>query len=154
MSGEDLPPSPFRVGERFEKPLLLDAQSIRNFATMVGDTNPLHHDEAFARTSRFGGLIASGVQTSAMMAAFTAGLVTDRAPSLGLEVQFRFRKAVKVDEPLLIAWEVTAIEAKPKLNGHIVTFEGKMTDGAGAVVLTGQVRTLVMKDWPLEPASD
>jgi acyl dehydratase len=148
MTAQNLPPVPFRIGERFSKPLVLDAESIGEFATMVGDPNPLHLDESAARDSRFGGLIASAAQTSALMTAFTAHFVTERAPGLGLEMNYRFRRAVKCGDPLLIVWEVSAIEPKPKLNGYIVTFTGSLTDSAGEIGVSGEVKTLVMPASP------
>ncbi len=48
------------VGEIFERIVTFDEQGARTFATLVGDFNPLHHDDEFARKSRFGGLIISG----------------------------------------------------------------------------------------------
>ena len=138
------PPAPFELGERFERSLSLSAADIRAFATLVGDTNPLHHDEALARQSRFGALIASGTQTSALMGAATAALVTERAPSLGLEVGFRFHRAVKADERLRIVWEVVGVAFNAKLGGHVVTLDGRMTDAEGRTCVSGQVKTLVL----------
>ena len=78
------------------------------------------------------------------MGAATAALVTDRAPSLGLEVSFRFHRAVKADEQLRIVWEVASVEPSPKLGGYIVTLDGRMTDAQDRVSVAGQVKTLVM----------
>ena len=143
MKSEPSAPAPFTPHEVFERSLSLSAEDIRVFAALVGDTNPLHHDEVLAARSRFGGLIASGTQTSALMGAATAALVTERGPSLGLEVAFRFHKPVKAGEPLWIVWEVTAVDAKPAVGGHIVTLEGRMTNAQGQVSVSGRVKTLV-----------
>ena len=57
-----------RVGDRFSKAAAFTSDSIREFATLVGDTNPLHHDDNAA--AEFGGVIASGIHTfSAVFAA-------------------------------------------------------------------------------------
>ena len=139
---DDLPEPPFRVGERFEKSLVLDAAAIRAFAEMVGDFNPLHHDEAYARASRYGGLIASGTHSSALMATFA----TERAPGVGLDLAFRFHKPVKADDPLKLAWTVESVEPKPRLGGYIVAFVGELTDGGGEVAVSGRMKTLALKD--------
>ena len=78
------------------------------------------------------------------MGAATAALVTERAPSLGLEVSFRFQRAVKAGEPLRIVWEVAGVEFKPKLGGHIVTLDGRMTNENDEISVSGQVKTLVL----------
>ena len=139
-----LPEAPFRLNERFERMMRLSAEDIRDFATRVGDTNPLHHDADLAGRSKFGSLIASGTQTSALMGAFSAALVTERAASLGLEVQFRFHRAVLAGETLRIVWEVSAVEPKAKLGGHIVTLSGQLLDEADMVRIQASVKTLVL----------
>jgi acyl dehydratase len=63
-------------------------------------------------------------------------------------MNYRFRRAVKCGDPLLIVWEVSAIEPKPKLNGYIVTFTGSLTDSAGEIGVSGEVKTLVMPASP------
>ena len=139
-----LPEAPFRLNERFERMMRLSAEDIRDFATRVGDTNPLHHDADLAARSKFGALIASGTQTSALMGAFSAALVTERAASLGLEVRFRFHRAVLAGETLRIVWEVSAVEPKAKLGGHIVTLSGQLLDEADMVRIQASVKTLVL----------
>jgi acyl dehydratase len=140
---------PFRIGETFTKDVTLDAASIRAFASLTGDTNPLHHDEEVARKSRFGRLIASGAQTSAIMSSLTAALVTERCPSLGLEIMFRFRRAVLADEPLRIEWEVIEMEPKPKLGAYLLTFSGKLVKLAdGEVAVSGHAKTLIFREQP------
>jgi len=58
----------FRVGDRASATKTVTEQDVDTFAELIGDFNPLHVDEAFAKKSRFGGRIAHGV--------FTAGLIS------------------------------------------------------------------------------
>jgi acyl dehydratase len=134
---------PFRVGERFSRELHFDAASIRQFATLVGDGNPLHHDEAVAASSRFGKLIASGTHTSALMVASTAAYVTQRSPSLGLEMSCRLRRAVTAGATLRVEWEIAAIEPKQSLGGSILTFIGQLVAEGGEIAATGTAKSLV-----------
>lgn len=139
-------PCPFSVGERFDSEVIFDAAGVRSFATLVGDTNPLHHDEAFARQSRFGRLIACGAQTSSAMIGRTANLVTERCASLGVDMYFRFRRAVLADEPMRIRWTVASVAPKPSHKGYIVGFEGEMLNPAGEVAVAASAKTLVFED--------
>ena len=41
----------------------VEAADIQGFADVSGDTNPVHLDEAYAKTTRFGGCIAHGMLT-------------------------------------------------------------------------------------------
>ena len=47
-------PTPLRIGERFTRRVVFDTASIRQFATLSGDLNPLHHDTAVAAMSPSG----------------------------------------------------------------------------------------------------
>ncbi|MDH7794371.1 MULTISPECIES: MaoC family dehydratase [unclassified Beijerinckia] len=138
-------PCPFAVGETFESDVTFDAAGIRSFATLVGDTNPLHHDEAFARQSRFGRLIACGAQTSSIMIGRTANIVTQRTASLGLDLYYRFRRAVLADEPMHIRWTVASVTPKPSHKGYIVGFEGEMVNSAGEVAVSASAKSLVFE---------
>jgi acyl dehydratase len=114
------------VGEIFERIVTFDEKGSREFAVLVGDFNPLHHDDAFAKNSRFGGLIISGTQSVAMMMAMTATFLSERGHALGLDYSFRFRKGVRMGETVRMRWVVTKVEAKPGL-GEIVSFDAALT---------------------------
>jgi acyl dehydratase len=132
------------VGEVFERVITFDEQSARDFATLVGDFNPLHHDDDFAKKSRFGGLIISGTQSVAMMMAMTATFLSQRGHALGLDYNFRFRKGVRIGETVRMHWTVTKVETKPGL-GKIVAFDAALTilsTGELAVSGTGKCALL------------
>ncbi|MDE3156785.1 MAG: MaoC family dehydratase N-terminal domain-containing protein, partial [Acidobacteriota bacterium] len=51
----------FTSGRRFETPgRLVTDEDIAAFAAVSGDRNPLHVDEAYAKTTAFGGRVAHG----------------------------------------------------------------------------------------------
>jgi 3-hydroxybutyryl-CoA dehydratase len=133
---------PFRPGERFSRELVFDAESIKTFATLVGDTNPLHHDDALAARSRFGGLIASGTQASSMMMAALAAHITTRSPSVGLEISCRFRRPVHAGARLRVEWEVVSVEPKDSLAGSVLTCAGRLLAPDGEVIATGTAASL------------
>ena len=47
------------VGQTASRELTVTAETVRKYAEVTGDYNPLHFDEEFAQKTRFGGLIAS-----------------------------------------------------------------------------------------------
>lgn len=136
---------PFRVGERFSREIRFEAEMIRTFARLVGDTNPLHHDEDLAARSRFGGLIASGTHTSALIMAVVADHITSKRASLGLETACQFRRAVTAGTHLLVEWTIVSVEVKPRLDGHLLTLEGQASDSNGILYATAQAKILVLR---------
>lgn len=122
-------------GERFERTVTIDAESIRAFAAASLDFNPLHHDEAAARRSPFGGLIASGPHTAALLMGITATHFAARCAPLGLDFRLQFRKAVRAGDTLRLAWTVTRVEPKESLGGELVHLEGTAHNGAGELAL-------------------
>ncbi len=123
-----LPP----VGARMSHELRLDAPAIKAGALLVGDFNPLHHDEAFAARSRYGGLIASGAHTSALL----AGLVSrgygqaehGARPVVGVDYSVQFRGPVRVDQVMRMEWMVESHEARR--SGTLVRMQGRIVDAA------------------------
>jgi 3-hydroxybutyryl-CoA dehydratase len=137
--------APLRVGERCARRAAFDAASIRAFAAMCGDGNPLHHDEAAAAASRFGTLIASGPHVVALMMGLDATFLSQGAEALGLGFEFRFVKAVPAGAELTLEWTIAAIEPKASLRGDVVSVEGRAVDAAGTVYVTATGRNLVRR---------
>jgi acyl dehydratase len=134
------------IGETFERVVTFDAAGARAFATLVGDFNPAHHDEDFAAKSRFGGLIISGTQSTAMLMAMTATFLSAKGAALGLEYSFRFRKAIRMGETVTMHWVVTDITPKQGL-GDIVTFEARLTlADSGALAVSGTGKCVLLAE--------
>ncbi len=124
MSNEVDFESPVEVGFAFEKTIKLSEEDIATFAKLSGDMNPLHHDVEVAKASRFGGIIASGPQSSSL---FMGTIATYLAPGflvMGMRIEGEFRAPIKPNLDMQIRWEAKTIIPKPKLNGYIVANEG------------------------------
>ena len=57
------------IGDSFSRSRLVTDELIRQFAVLSGDHNPIHLDEEFAKTTRFGKRIAHGMLTGAFISA-------------------------------------------------------------------------------------
>jgi 3-hydroxybutyryl-CoA dehydratase len=134
-----------KVGERITDEARFSKEEIAVFARLAGDFNPLHHDEEYAKTTRFQGIIACGPQTASRFLGMTATYFSKRGASLGLEFTLRFLAPVRPGELLEMVWDVVDVTIKPKLNGEIVKIEGKVTDPKGEAVLTGTGTVLVAR---------
>jgi acyl dehydratase len=110
----------------------------------VGDLNPAHHDEDYVTAKRFGGLIISGTQSTAMMMAMTATFLAGKGVVLGLEFSFQFKKAVLMGETVEMAWVVSAVVPKPGL-GDIIEMTGAlMLQSTGQVAVTGSGKGVLL----------
>ena len=127
--------------ERFSTEVQLSPQSVLDFADAAGDDNPVHRDEAFAATTRFGRPIASGTHTTALLLGLTAAHFSKRGAMLGLEFWVGFRRPVYADEAILLEWLVISVTPSMKLKGDIVDLRGrvKRADGQTAVGAKGRV---------------
>jgi acyl dehydratase len=132
------------VGERFTESVHLSAESISAFADAVGDSNPLHHDQAVAARSRFGGLIASGTHSASLLMALTASHFSRHAQPLGLEFKLHFHRAVHAGDTLQLGWTVTRVQDKPSLGGDLVWLDGEARNQRGEVALAATATLLVV----------
>ena len=133
----------FESGTRFSQDAILDAQSIAEFASMVGDANPLHHDASYAASTRFGGVVASGPQTSAMLMALTATYFSRSAKMVGLEFSFRFLKPVFAGENVSLEWLIVRVEKTSTAGQQVIDLRGRMTNGRNETAVGAKGRVLV-----------
>ena len=62
----------FKVGDSAELTRKIEQADILAFADVTGDHNPVHVDEAFAKTTRFGRTIAHGMLSASLISAVLA----------------------------------------------------------------------------------
>ena len=81
------------VGDSAAFTKTIEESDVIHFADASGDYNPLHLDEAYARSTRFGHRIAHGILSAGLISAALAS----ELPGLGtifVELQIRFLKPV------------------------------------------------------------
>jgi acyl dehydratase len=125
-----------KVGAVAERNKTMSTRDIELFTEMTGDRNPLHYDQALARSSIFGGLIVQGGVTSGILNA----LVAEDVPGPGtvfLGMELKFSKAVHVGDTIKGRVEVKTVRAdKP-----ICTIEVSVINQNGDVCLSGTATT-------------
>src|SRR5262249_53141123 len=130
-----------RPHDRFSAEVTLTPDSVADYARAAGDSNPVHFDASFAADTRYGRLIASGTQTTALLLGLTAAHFSKGAAMVGLEYWVRFRRPVFADETIRLEWLVIKITRKESLGGCIVDLRGRIRgqDGQTAVGAKGRV---------------
>lgn len=112
----------FTVGEVFAAAVAFTEENIPAMATLLGDTNPIHH----AVDPRYGVLIACGGHIAGRVMSIAAASVTTRAPaSLGRNWHMRFRAPVFAGDVMQVEWRVISLAPHPR--GTLVTFDGTGT---------------------------
>jgi acyl dehydratase len=135
-----------KPGDAAEKEVLLTKEDVMRMAAELGDPNPLHHDEAAAARSRFGGLIAAGGHVIGLLTSFGAAFTTAHGPCVGLEFSFQLRRAVPAGARLRLRWEVVSVERSETLRGEVVAVRGEARDEAGARLVTASGKVLARED--------
>jgi acyl dehydratase len=79
----------FSVGDSAEITKTIEQSDVDAFAEVTGDHNPVHVDEEFAMTTRFGKRIAHGMLTASLISAVLANkLPGEGSVYLGQTLQF------------------------------------------------------------------
>ena len=136
-----------RPGDQATKEVFLTREEVVRMAQELGDPNPLHHDEAHAAHSRFGGIIAAGGHVIGLLTSFGAAFTTAHGPCVGLEFSFRLRRAVPAGSSLRLRWEVLSVEPSKRLRGQLVTLAGEARDAEGTLLVTARGKVLAREDF-------
>lgn len=129
--------------ERFSSRVMLTPRAVAEFARTAGDTNPLHHDPAYAAGTRYKRLIASGPHTTALLMGLTASHFSTRGAMVGLEFWFRFLRPVFADETIRLEWLVIRAQPNARLRGDIVDLRGRIQNEDGRTAVGARGRVLV-----------
>jgi acyl dehydratase len=98
-----------RVGDLVpERAKVVTREDVRAYAEAGGDDNPLHQDDAFARSVGFPGIIAHGMFSMAHVATTLTDWLGD--PSALLRLEVKFRAVVFMGETLVAKGQVAALD--------------------------------------------
>lgn len=97
------------VGQQAEIRQLVDEDTVRKFAALTGDTNPVHLSEAYAANTRFGGRIAHGLFTASLISA-VLGTKLPGPGAIYLSQTLKFRAPVFIGDEVTAQVEITALD--------------------------------------------
>jgi acyl dehydratase len=101
--------TPPAVGARATWTRTITAADVEAYAEMTGDRNPLHFDEAFATSTRAGGLIVQGGLTTGLFNALVA-MELPGPGSVFLHQEWDYPAAVHIGDT--VTAEVEVLEAR------------------------------------------
>jgi 3-hydroxybutyryl-CoA dehydratase len=125
-------------GEKASRTTTITDEMIRAFAALSGDNNPVHLDDTYARTTRFGRRIAHGMIAAGLISATLANDLPGPG-TVYLSQTLQFKAPVFPGETLTTTVEVKSVRAdKP-----IATLATSCKHQDGKVVLEGEAVVLV-----------
>jgi 3-hydroxybutyryl-CoA dehydratase len=125
------------VGDGAELSKMITDEDIRAFAELTGDFNPVHTDDEYARTTRFGRRIAHGMLGASLISAVIANKLPGRG-SVYLSQTLRFTSPVYPGDTVTARATVRHVrEDKP-----VVTLETVCTNQHGERVVEGEAVVL------------
>jgi len=128
----------FKVGDSAEITKTIEQADVDAFAGVTGDHNPVHVDEEFAKTTRFGKRIAHGMLTASLISAVLANkLPGEGSVYLGQTLQFV--------APVFPGDEITArvIVKEIREDKPVMKLETVCLNQRGEIVIRGEATVLI-----------
>jgi len=119
----------------------VDFRDIQLFAAVSGDLNPVHLDPEYAGTTPFGGCIAHGMLSGAIVSAALA-MALPGPGSIYRSQSIRFRKPVYPGDTLNVQLEVVDKQERQGL----VTLDCKVSNQHGALVASGKAEVVAPRE--------
>src|SRR5215217_5531115 len=127
-----------KVGETAEITRTIEQADVDAFAAVTGDRNPVHVDEEFAKTTRFGRRIAHGMLTASLISAVLA----NKLPGKG---SVYLGQTLKFVAPVFPGDEITArvVVREIREDKPIVKLETVCVNQREEIVVRGEATVLL-----------
>jgi 3-hydroxybutyryl-CoA dehydratase len=127
-----------KPGDKASRTQIINDEMIRSFADLTGDTNPVHLDDTYAASTRFGRRIAHGMIAAGLISATLANDLPGPG-TVYLSQTLQFKAPVYPGDTITTTVEVKNVRPdKP-----IVTLATTCTNQDNKVVLEGEAIVLV-----------
>jgi acyl dehydratase len=130
----------FKQGDRKSITVQVTDQMVRQFADMSGDHNPIHLDDNYAKTTRFGRRIAHGMICGALISRTLSDTLGDGGIYLGQTL--KFLHPIFIDDTITIELHVANFREERGI-GLIETVvkkqNGEVAVKGEATIMTGDV---------------
>ncbi len=130
-----------KIGDSFSTERKVTDEVVRQFAEVSGDFNPIHLDEEFAKTTRFGRRIAHGMLSGAFISA-VLGYEFKERKIIYLSQTMKFTAPVFIDDTVT----ATATVTKIREDKGIVTLETNCKKQTGETVVEGEAVVMVLSE--------
>ena len=122
----------FEPGQRASFRKTFSEDDIRRFIEITGDTNPLHVDEEFAASTRFGGRILHGMLTASLLSTMV-GMLLPGTGAIYRSQTIRFLLPVRPGDTVTAHFVVRSVDRER----HRLEIDTWIENEAGERVLEG-----------------
>jgi len=129
-----------KIGDAWSITREVTDELIRAFADLSGDHNPIHLDNEFARSTRFGQRIAHGMLSGAFISAVLGNEFRDRK-IVYLGQTMRFTAPTFIGDTITTTATVTHIRE----DKQIVTLSTQCRKQTGEITLTGEAKVMILE---------
>jgi len=130
----------FHVGQHATFTKTFTEDDLRRFIEITGDVNPLHVDEAFARTTRFGGRVLQGMLTASIFSTMV-GMKIPGTGAIYRSQTLKFLRPVRIGETVTAHFVVRSIDRAK----HRLQIESWIENASGERVIEGMCEAGLMR---------
>jgi 3-hydroxybutyryl-CoA dehydratase len=128
------------VGMKKSVSKTISESDIYNYAGIIGDINPLHVNEEYAKNSRFKTRIAHGMLTASFFSTLV-GMCVPGADAIYLGQTLKFILPVKIGDTITATGEITKVIPEKK----IACMRTTATNQHGELVIDGEATVMATK---------
>ncbi|HSP17184.1 MAG TPA: MaoC family dehydratase [Thermoanaerobaculia bacterium] len=114
---------------------------VQRFIEITGDTNPLHVDEEFARSTRFGGRVLHGMLTASILSTMV-GMLLPGPGAIYRSQTIRFLLPVPIGETVTAHFVVRSVDRAK----HRLTIDSWIENEAGQRVIEGTCEAGLLRE--------
>jgi 3-hydroxybutyryl-CoA dehydratase len=137
----------FSVGQKFvtEKRTITE-DDIMTFAALTGDTNRIHTDPEFSKTTMFGRQVAHGLLGLSIASglAWQTGILDGTVMAFREVNEWKFIKPVFIGDTIYVTLEAKEVKALPRIGGGSVTIQLEVKNQNEEVSHRGLWTVLIM----------
>ncbi len=120
------------VGQSSQRSTTITSSMIEDFAKISGDYNPVHLDDEYAASTRFGQRIAHGMLLPGLISAILANDLPGPG-TIYLEQTISFKAPVFIGDTVIVS-----VECKEVLEKSRVSFKTTVAKSDGTIVMDGE----------------
>ena len=126
-----------QVGDKVSRSKMFTDEDVRTFAQISGDDNPIHLDDAYAATTRFGQRIVHGMLVSSLISATLAKDLPGQG-TVYINQSLQFKAPVFIGDTVTATVEVIKYREERRL----ATLSTTCVKQDGTVVIEGEALVL------------